>query len=53
MSDRIYPKATAPLTWAVYEAANARAERWMRRYQDMSAKYAALEKELEVLKNGK
>lgn len=40
----MYPKAQAPLTWAVYRAANERAERWRRRYE-------SVRKELEILQD--
>lgn len=38
----IYPKAQAPLTWAVYEAANARAQRWLERHDAVRKERDAL-----------
>lgn len=48
----MYPKANAPLTWAVYEAANARAERWKRRYDKSQERIKQLEEELKEKNNG-
>lgn len=47
----MYPKAVAPLTQVVYDAANARAERWMLRYYKVVAERNALLAELKELKS--
>jgi hypothetical protein len=44
--NRVYPKAQAPLTWAVLAASNARADRWMRRYYEAVKRIEELEGEL-------
>lgn len=38
----IYPKAQAPLTWAVYQAANDRAQRWLERHDAVRKERDAL-----------
>ena len=45
----IYPKAQAPLTWAVYEAANARAQRWLERHDAVRKERDALAKRVKEL----
>jgi hypothetical protein len=49
----MYPKATAPLNWNVYDIANARANRWMKRYYDATARIAELETRIKDLENGR
>lgn len=49
MTTAIYPKATAPLTWPVLAAANARAERWRLRLEEARAEVARLRAEVESL----
>lgn len=39
----IYPKASSPVTAQVLRAANDRADRWRRRYEDARAEAARLQ----------
>lgn len=49
MRGSIYPKATAPLTWAVYQMANDRAERWRIRHAAAAAEIERLKTRIKEL----
>lgn len=49
----MYPKAQAPLDWNVYEIANDRADRWMKRYYKATDRIAELEARIKELENGR
>lgn len=49
----MYPKATSPINFVSYHAANQRADRWMRRYYEAVKTIETLESELFELDKAK